>query len=393
MLSAPIRTRTEGLELPTVTLVKTDMPVSTATPIATINDPKLLPHAGTATPIATISDPKLLPQAMTATPSPYKSNRSSKSTLSSENQALLDNAVSSSFSASALQFTIKALIKISTQGETGTLQIEGTGYASHLDDLQKFVLQSKLTLTFDLNGAKRVLNVEERIIKGNFYLYVEEPATRIKTKWIGISFSDLLANFFQGFGAFVPSLEGVTKMINDKVPDASELLDLLSFAAYFNTTRIDKGDPEAQFRTQADLLGFLKSKDDLTAALTVLARLGSINLKPAQVAGVVTIFQKFLPFLIPDLRLTTDIFVDTSDGKVSRLTLDFRTTFRAGDFSTLKTQLVTLTISGSAALGSYGVELQVDVPPDVVIVKSLDKIPTDALLVPMTTITATAPGQ
>src|SRR4051794_15158147 len=63
---------TEGSETPTVSSAKTEVTILTATSIATIHDPALLPHVGTMTPIATINDPKLLPQALTATPSPYK---------------------------------------------------------------------------------------------------------------------------------------------------------------------------------------------------------------------------------------------------------------------------------------------------------------------------------
>lgn len=278
----------------------------------------------TPTPVVTPSSEMLpsipLPVIVSATPKPS----SGQLPLSSVDQVLLDTSVSNFFSADSFQFSFVSNVYVETDDEFASLQISGVGFIEGMTNPRNLAYQSQMRVNMQLNEEQQAIFIEQRITNGMFYFRGEDLSSGRETRWIGTRFSNLVENIFSSLLGNFSGLLGTGQPVPNDMELYEDLLKLLSFENFVSTHRMDSGNErEVWFETVIDIEGFLESPELMSSLLSVVAKLGAIDLGnrgAEQAAFVVGVMRRRV---VPNLDLEISRFVDPASETLTRVEINF----------------------------------------------------------------------
>ena len=243
--------------------------------------------------------------------------------LSASDRQFFDRALDNTFAARSFRYDIDMNLDVTTATDQGAVGLSVTGIAENIftgvDG--SFAFSGAFTPTSTLPEFQVNQSAELRVIGEDLFINLETPDGQ--SLWIQTDFDELSAVGMESAG-FDETLDAVGFNL-DTLDTVPEVLDLLAFDGFVNTTRRPNQGNEAHFSTAFDIKGFLKS-ELLDSVLISLVTFSGVDMNQPDIEGQIRtqarIFQSQVDQLLPRFDLTIDRYVSLTDERLTRILID-----------------------------------------------------------------------
>jgi hypothetical protein len=311
--------------------------------------------------------------------------------IAADNQLLFDAANNALAQASSHRFSYDGTLNVQMGQESAAFELSGAGFSATLPD-------STIHFQVDTDGAftvpvlqngtpvptRMAFAVPLRTDSRDLYFAIRVPERNVDTPMFVISFQNMLnaatGGTFGGVLGSVPldpsTLSGFDIDVLEDVPGFFQLFD---FGQYICTTRLaDTANGQGHFTSTIAVIPFLGSSQ-FAGAIDGLFALNpesaaELGFAPGAGAALAPSVAQFVTAIAPDLTIEINHFVDLTNRRIARVTLDVRATIANVNPNTGSMAPAHIRLQGTINYSNFNEPQTLDIPPNPVRITTLDEV-------------------